>query len=79
MFGIKKKRKINESTLVGDIVDKYPEAVPVLQEYGMHCLGCASSRNETLYQACMVHGLSAKEIMDAVNAKLAEEDAKKEE
>lgn len=63
---------INESTLIGEIVNTYPEAVEVLLECGMHCLGCPASQMESLEEACMVHGLDEKMVTAAVNQKIAE-------
>ena len=39
---------------------------------GMHCLGCPSSRGETVEEACMVHGVDADEFLSALNAFLGE-------
>jgi len=34
---------------------------------GMHCLGCPSARNETLGQACAVHGVDVDKLLALVN------------
>jgi len=34
----------------------------------MHCLGCPSSRGETLEQACMVHGVDPDALVAKLNA-----------
>ncbi|MBO4471302.1 MAG: DUF1858 domain-containing protein, partial [Clostridia bacterium] len=39
---------------------------------GMHCLGCPASRNESLQDACAVHGIPAEQVIDAINEKIAE-------
>ena len=39
---------VNSTTLVGEIVNNYPEAVDVLLASGMHCLGCPASQAESL-------------------------------
>ena len=62
---------VNGETLIGEIVTQYPEAVEVLLGIGMHCLGCPASRAESLEQACMVHGLPADGVADAINKKIA--------
>ena len=64
--------QINEKTLVGEIVRDYPEAIEILLSIGMHCLGCPASQMESLEEACMVHGLEAAPVVDAINAKIAE-------
>ncbi len=63
---------VNEKTLVGEVVDRYPDAMDVLLNAGMHCLGCPASQAESLEDACSVHGLDAQPIIDAINARIAE-------
>ena len=64
--------KIEKSTIIGDILDIAPETAPLFLSIGMHCLGCPSSRGETVEEACMVHGVDADEFLDALNAFLGE-------
>ena len=63
---------VNGKTLIGEIVTQYPEAIEILLSIGMHCLGCPASRNESLEEACMVHGIPAEQVIDAINNKIAE-------
>ena len=63
---------VNKSTLIGEIVSNYPEAVDILLECGMHCIGCPASQEEELWEACMVHGLDTDPVVKAVNEKIAE-------
>ena len=63
---------VNGKTLIGEIVTQYPEAIEILLSIGMHCLGCPASRNESLEEACMVHGIPAEQVIDAINDKIAE-------
>ena len=65
-------RYINEDTLIGEIVNQYPESIGILLEAGMHCLGCPASQAESLKDACAGHGLDHKPVIDALNAKIAE-------
>jgi len=48
------------------------ELAPIMMEYGMHCLGCPMSQRETLEQACSVHGADVDEMVEKLNAFLAE-------
>lgn len=66
------KEFVKKETLVGEIVNNYPETVDVLMANGMHCLGCPASQAESLEDACMVHGIDPKGVVEAVNAKIAE-------
>ncbi len=62
---------ITKDTLIGDILDMDRTTAPFFMEMGMHCLGCPASRGESLEQACMVHGVSADELVGKLNAHLA--------
>ena len=63
---------VSGKTLIGEIVTQYPEAIEILLSIGMHCLGCPASRNESLEEACIVHGIPAEQVIDAINNKIAE-------
>ena len=63
--------EITKNTIVGDILDIAPETAPAFLNIGMHCLGCPASRNETLEQACMVHGVNPDELLKQINAMVA--------
>lgn len=60
--------QITKDTIIGDILDIAPETAPVFLSIGMHCLGCPSSRGETVEQACMVHGVDVDELLAKLNA-----------
>jgi hybrid cluster-associated redox disulfide protein len=63
--------KITKDTIIGDVLDIAPEAAPMFLSIGMHCLGCPSSRGETVEEACMVHGVDADEFLTALNGYLS--------
>ena len=60
--------KITKDTIIGDILDIAPDTAPIFLSIGMHCLGCPSSRGETVEQACMVHGVDVEALLDKLNA-----------
>ncbi len=64
--------QITKDTVIGDILDIAPQTAPIFLSIGMHCLGCPSSRGETVEEACMVHGL-VNEQMDKLIALVNEE------
>ena len=43
---------ITKDTIIGEILDLDQTTAPFFLEMGMHCLGCPSSRGETVEQAC---------------------------
>lgn len=58
---------ITKDTIIGDILDIAPETAPAFLSIGMHCLGCPASRNETVAEACMVHGVDAEDLLTHLN------------
>ena len=59
---------IERTTKIGELLEKTPEKANILLEAGMHCLGCPASQNETLEEACDVHGIDVEEILAKLNA-----------
>ena len=59
--------EITKDTIIGDILDVAPQTAPIFLSIGMHCLGCPSSRGETVEQACMVHGVDPDELCAELN------------
>ena len=63
---------VNRKTLIGEIVNQWPETAEVLLGIGMHCLGCPASQMESLEDACAVHGVDPESVIKAINDKIAE-------
>ena len=55
--------EISRDTVISEIVENCPEAMPVFQAIGMHCLGCAMAAGETVEQACGAHGVDPEEFL----------------
>ena len=47
----------------------------VFQDFGMTCLGCPFAMMETIEQAAAGHGVNVDELVDQLNAYLAEKEA----
>ncbi|MBC9785472.1 DUF1858 domain-containing protein [Heliobacterium chlorum] len=58
---------ITKDMMIGEVVSKYPETVPVFRSFGMQCLGCPSARNESVEKAAGVHGFDADRLLEALN------------
>ena len=58
----------NKDTQIGEIIEKAPEKIALLQEIGMHCIGCPASQMETLEEACAVHGIDVDEVLEKLNS-----------
>lgn len=63
--------QITKETIIGDILDLDSTTAPFFLEMGMHCLGCPASRGESIEQACEVHGVDPDELVEKLNAHLA--------
>ena len=58
--------EITKDTIIGDILDVAPQTAPIFLSIGMHCLGCPSSRGETVEEACAVHGIDVDKLLAVV-------------
>lgn len=63
--------EITGKTLISEIVENCPEAMPAFQSIGMHCMGCAMASGESVEEACAAHGYDAEEFLVALKNYLA--------
>ena len=61
---------VTKLTKIGEILDEDPTTGIFFMEIGMHCLGCISSRGETVEEACMVHGIDVDKLLKLVNEEI---------
>lgn len=59
-------KKITKDWLIAKLIEKYPQSVDILVDYGFHCVGCALAQYETLEQGAKAHRLSTKQIKKLV-------------
>lgn len=57
-----------KTTLIGEVLDSDMTLAEYFLEMGMHCLGCPSSRGETIEEACEVHDVDCEELLRKLNA-----------
>ena len=69
--------QISKSTTIGELLNIYPDAAPILMEIGMHCLGCPSAQMESLEEAAMVHGIDSDLLVEKINASMKAKKKKK--
>lgn len=62
------KVKIEKTTKIGELLEIAPEKAEILLNAGMHCIGCPASQEETIEEACMVHGIDIEELLKELNA-----------
>jgi len=65
-----KDKKITKKMSFNEIMQKEPNAIPILLERGMHCIGCPMAMQETLEQGAVAHGLNPDKLEKEINDKL---------
>ena len=58
---------IDKTMKIGELLQANPEKAQILLDAGMHCLGCPASQEETLEEACAVHGIDVEELVANLN------------
>jgi len=53
--------------MITDLLSYTDDMSDILMGLGMHCLGCSSSRFETLRDAAEVHGYDSDDLADELN------------
>lgn len=56
------EQRLKRDLTIGDVLEQYPAAAPLLTEKGIHCVGCHVSPFETLEEGFRSHGMSEEEI-----------------
>ena len=58
--------RLTKDMTIGQLLTLNPDIGAILTNIGMHCIGCPSSRNETLEQAAEVHGLDPDDLIEDI-------------
>jgi hybrid cluster-associated redox disulfide protein len=58
---------ITKDMSIGEIVEEYPETVPVFMSHGLGCIGCAIAQFETLEEGAMAHGIDVEALLQDLN------------
>jgi len=59
--------QFNKDTKIGELLEKAPAKAEILLQAGMHCLGCPAAQEETLEEACAVHGIDVEKLLEELN------------
>jgi hybrid cluster-associated redox disulfide protein len=52
---------------ISDVIQKYPELIPVFIQHGLGCIGCALANFETIEQGAGAHGMDIDRLMKDLN------------
>ena len=62
------KRRIDEDMVIGEVLDRYPEAQKVFRKhFGESCFSCRGSRIETISFGALMHNKDVKAILEDLN------------
>lgn len=56
------EQRITKNMQINDIINNYPDLIPLLMGYGLHCVGCSFSGHDTLESGAKIHGMSDEDI-----------------
>lgn len=57
---------------IAELLARRPGAAGVLVSHGMHCIGCAIARFETVAEACAIYGVSAEQLLLEIDHQAAQ-------
>lgn len=59
--------KVEKDTLIRDVVQMGQESTKILISFGMGCIGCPASQNESIGEAATVHGINLDLLLESLN------------
>ncbi len=64
--------EVTKDTVISEIMMNAPDCVPLCQDIGMHCMGCALATGENVEEACNAHGVDVDAFLSKLNAFIAQ-------
>jgi hybrid cluster-associated redox disulfide protein len=68
---------IARTMTLAEVVQKYPQTIPVFLAHGLMCFGCAIARYENIEQGATAHGIDVEALIKDLNAAVTEQPAEK--
>ncbi len=59
--------RITGEMSIEEIVREYPDTAEVFLKHGLHCIGCAVARSETLAEGAMAHAIELDPLINDLN------------
>jgi hybrid cluster-associated redox disulfide protein len=63
-------KKIIKTDNLADAVFKYPQIAEILNDYGLHCVGCFAAAYDSIEEGAKVHGMEdgvITEMLERIN------------
>ena len=67
-----KRQEISLKLIVADVLERWPQVIPVFLKYKMKCVGCSMAAFEILADALRIHGIPADQFLDDANNAVSE-------
>ena len=58
---------ITKDMSIMEVVQTYPDTVPVFMQSGMGCIGCAAAHFENIEQGALAHGIDVDALIASLN------------
>ncbi|MBL7150910.1 DUF1858 domain-containing protein, partial [Candidatus Microgenomates bacterium] len=52
---------------IGEVIRKYPKAIFVFMNYGLHCVGCPMAQGESIKAAVRLHQIDLDKLLKDLN------------
>ncbi len=62
---------ISKKDNIIDVINDYPAAIEVLQNHGVHCVGCMLAHSESLEEGLAAHGMDVDAVIKEIEEKSA--------
>jgi hybrid cluster-associated redox disulfide protein len=60
--------QITKDMTIEEVVQRFPETIRVVSQYGVGCLGCSAAQYDNLEQGAVVHGVDVDQLVRELNA-----------
>ncbi|HDM67124.1 MAG TPA: DUF1858 domain-containing protein [Thermoplasmatales archaeon] len=60
--------KITEDMNIREVIERYPETIPVFMKHNIGCIGCIAASFESIKDIAVVHGIDVKSFIEELNA-----------
>jgi len=62
-----KVKKITKEMTIAEVVERFPEANPILFGFGFHCTGCPAAQSETIEDLARNNQMDLKKLLASLN------------
>jgi len=59
--------KITKEMTIREVIKKYPRAIFVFMDYGLHCIDCPMAQGESIEGASKLHQIDLDKLLEDLN------------